>query len=299
MSTEIPPKNPNAAKKVWLYYKNAIQIYGSNFKNFFLVGLLASFFLNLIEWLSDLYFEENLGLPVPEMGTLSYKLVALGIRLLIGFFTMGFYGAILGMGYDIMSSGDEYAPVAHFFYYLRKYWIQFFIFGLIINLSVYLLIPFTSYKTPWNLYISLNYFAHGIQFIIYFFFYLLNPTVMFYSNMQTTITHTRQKLKKEFWLILLAYLIYYILFVLPLLTKKFISFEIQSQMAANNGLFDGSLFGIKMSFSEYELTRFTRTFDFIFWFWRFIVGFPFLSIVSLRINNEYIYKYHAKIQETV
>ena len=64
--------------------------------------------------------------------------------MLIGMFVHGLYGAILGMGYDIMGSGDEFARLRNYLYYLKKYWFTYFLLGFIVNVIVYL-IPFMDF----------------------------------------------------------------------------------------------------------------------------------------------------------
>ncbi len=54
-----------------------------------------------------------------------------------------FFGSLYGLSYDIMSSGDQFAEFSGTFQYFRRYWWQFFILSVWLNLLGFIL-PFGS-----------------------------------------------------------------------------------------------------------------------------------------------------------
>ena len=288
--TTIKKKNPLSS--TIKYYGNASQVYRQNFWKFFVVGLIAGIITNLAEWVVQLYFDGKFGLVLPTTELDAYILY-FAIRLLIAMVINGFYGAILGMGFDIMGSGDNFAQLRNFFYYVRKYWFQYFLLGFIVNFLVYLQ-PFIDYflrlNTTTDYTIRLNYLVHAYQMVVYLFFYIFNPALMCYSNFSEAFRNTRKIFKKYFLKILSSYLIYYFLFFVPLLAVKFVYLGIQNDfdIFEYEGIwYIGEIFNKTYYFYSSDLTTFIRNFSRVFWFWRFIIGYPFLSLVSSRINNEY------------
>jgi hypothetical protein len=259
------------------------------------VGLIAGIITNLAEWGVQLYFDGKTGLVLPNTELDAYVLY-FAIRLIIAMVINGFYGAILGMGYDIMGSGDNFAPFRNFFYYVRKYWFKYFLLGFVVNFFVYLH-PFIDYflrlNSTTDYTIRLNYLIHAYQMVIYLFFYIFNPALMCYSNFSEAFRNTQKMFKKYFLQIVTSYLIYYILFFVPTLVVKFMYLRIQYEfdMIEYEGFwYVGKIFNKTYYFFSSDLTAFMRNFSRVFWFWRFIIGYPFLSLVSLRINNEYQYE---------
>ena len=288
MSENLTVKKKSTLACTINYYGTASRIYWRNFWKFFIVGLAGAIMINLAIWVAQLYFEGKLGIPIPDKD-LNRKLIDFAIRMLIAMILNGFIGAILGVGYDIMGSGDEFAQLRNFFYYVRKYWLKYFFLGFVVNFLVYA-IPFLDflYDTP-DQYILLNYIVHALQILIYLFFYILNPSIIFYTNFSEAFKNAIGMFKKYYGRIVCSYLIYITLFFVPLLVMKFISLEIESD---DTFWYIKEIFNRAYLFYDSDVSSFSRNFSRIFWFWRFIIGFPFLSLVSLRINNEYQYEQH-------
>jgi hypothetical protein len=286
MAETTTPKRKNPFSCTINYYRDAGRIYWRNFWKFFIVGLAGAIIVNLTIWATQLYFEGKLGLPVPA-NTLNRKLLNFATRMIIAMIMNGFIGAIIGMGYDIMGSGDEFAQLRQIFYYIRKYWFKFFLIGFVVNVLVYA-IPFLDflYDTP-DQFILLNYIVHALQILIYIFFYIFNPSIIFYPNFSEALKNTIAMFKKYFGRIVCSYFIYITIFFVPLLVMKFISLEIESD---DTFWYISEIFNRTILFYDSDVTNFALHFGRVFWFWRFIIGFPFLSLVSLRINNEYQYE---------
>ena len=135
------------------------------------------------------YYEGKLNLPRPT-GELQWELLGFFIGIFMGMVINGFYGAIIGMGYDIMVSGDEFAQFRNLFHYIKKYWFKYFIIGFIVNLLVSL-IPFFDFA--WSTvqeFMRLLYIVYSLQLIVYVFFYILNPALIVYPSFSNAIKNT-------------------------------------------------------------------------------------------------------------
>ena len=107
-----------------------------NFLPFFTILLIGTVIFYAIDISLRIAFYENLVHTIPSQYiNLIYSLIKLPSDAILH----GFFGCAMGLAYDIVSSGDEFAQIKNSFYYIREYWLKFFLFGFISNCFVYVL----------------------------------------------------------------------------------------------------------------------------------------------------------------
>jgi len=175
----------------------------------------------------------------------------------------GFFGVIMGLCSEIMSSGDQFTQIKRFPYYLRKYWLKFFVLCLVINFPFYL-----SYfiRESWVnpvLFITLWALSH----FLYYFLVEINPGLIVRSRFRDAIKDNFILLKSQFVRILITFGIISLVFSGPLIILR--SLE---------------MFG---SFSQAEietLQLIRRIFNYI----KVFIGTPLNAFLSIGIYNENI-----------
>ena len=107
-----------------------------NFLPFFVILLIGTVIFYAIDISLRIAFYENLVHTIPsEYINLIYSLIKLPSDAILH----GFFGCAMGLAYDIISSGDEFAQIKNSIYYIREYWLKFFLFGFIANFLTHML----------------------------------------------------------------------------------------------------------------------------------------------------------------
>ena len=120
----------------------SIKLLFQNFKPFFIVLLIGTIIYYGMDVFFRYYLFEKIIDSIPNDPTAVINLHSLAyslFKLPSDSFLFGFFGSAMGLGYDIMSSGDGFTEVRNSLYYIRKFWLKFFVFGFISNFIIYLL----------------------------------------------------------------------------------------------------------------------------------------------------------------
>ena len=132
-SSQVQTKEKSS---VWGDFKLSFQLYKSNFKPIFLLCLIKIIVVYAIDHALKFYpptrlYRIFLRIPVSTIDTV--------LSFIPSIISFGFWGAIIGLSYDIMSSGDGFGDLRNSFYYVRKYWFRFVILSFLVNLFTFVL----------------------------------------------------------------------------------------------------------------------------------------------------------------
>ncbi|WP_371802728.1 hypothetical protein [Candidatus Lokiarchaeum ossiferum] len=187
-------------------YKLSFSLFRENFRPFFIVlligfivfkgidHLLTRFVLPLI--LSNWFFVDP--------ATIIFFFFLPGDSIFFGFF-----GAAMGLGYDIMSSGDGFTEVRNSLFYIRKYWLKFFFFCFFFNIFTYWLLYLSFFTIP--LHISIVF--HGLSLIWVILFSNIFPALVHRDHFLPAFKDNFQILSQQFGRVIITYLPYYLIFV--------------------------------------------------------------------------------------
>jgi hypothetical protein len=263
---EISPLPSTQKKPILLtYYKNALLIYFKNLWKFLFIGCIGAsviFGLNIL--LVDNILPNTFGIGYPYQNAMEALLSTL-IGLPISMVANGFYGAILGMAFDIMASGDEFTNIKNAWYYIRKYWFKFFLLGFVVNIFTYALRFIDPNRESFALSVLFTIFSFGLST----YFFIFNSALIYYPNFKNSFTKSNKLWKTEPKISFSAHFIYYAIFWIPVIV-----------------IFNFYLFN-----SPYnsELGLFSRDFNRMMNIIRYLFAYPVMGLVSIRIINEFRY----------
>ena len=105
-------------------YKIALNLLKNNIRPFFIILLLGTVLFFSFDYLFYNVLFENFLVYQTFPQNISYGLIRIPADAII----FGFFGVSMGMGYDIMTLGDEFTQLRNSVYYIRKYWLKYFFF---------------------------------------------------------------------------------------------------------------------------------------------------------------------------
>lgn len=235
-----------------------------NFLPFFTILLIGTVIFYALDISLRIVFYENLIYTMPpDSLNLIYSLIKLPSDAILH----GFFGCSMGLAYDIISSGDEFAQIKNAIYYIREYWLKFFLFGFISNCFIYIL----RFIDPSVITLEISLLIRLFSAVWYIILSETNASLVSTSNLFTALKENFLILRKNFGRIIITFGLYYIVFLLP-----------------------RSLTGAAYFFNEWPSYGFTAplfmtiqvlTLIYIF------IGFPIFAFLSLGIyNSEYRFK---------
>lgn len=246
-------------------FKLSFGLFKENFKPFFVVLLIGFvIYMCLDHYLTKIVLPsvDWINLTIPN------ELMLFIIYLPGDSIFFGFFGAAMGLGYDIMSSGDGFTEVRNSLYYIRKYWFKFFIFCFLFNIFSY-----------WLMFLSGSVGERGIPIETYITFQVINsiwiillsnvfPALVHRNRLPIAIKENFEILSRRFRRVILTYLPYYFFFT-------YIRTGIAIYQKYN--IFPGN----KLHFT-FQIIKFVLTLIYVF------IGFPIFSFLSLSMYNEEI-----------
>ncbi|WP_371802729.1 hypothetical protein [Candidatus Lokiarchaeum ossiferum] len=240
-------------------YKLSFDLFKDNFKPFFIV-LLIGF---VIYMALDHYLTKII---LPDINWMDLKIsrqLMLFIIYLPGdsiFF--GFFGAAMGLGYDIMSSGDGFTEVRNSLYYIRKYWFKFFVFCFIFNIFSYWLLYLAVDHIPLNIYVSFKI----LNFFWIILFSNVFPALVHRKKLLIAMKENFEILSHSFGRVIFTYLPYYLIFTQirtgVLIYQHYVIFDMEDLTT--------------------NIIKFCLTVFYVF------IGFPIFAFLSLSMYNEEI-----------
>ena len=187
-------------------YKLSFALFKENFRPFFIVLLIG-----LIIYKSLDHLLIKIILPTVSWETLPFdpELMLFLLYLPGDSIFFGFFGAAMGLGYDIMSSGDGFTEIRNSLYYIRKYWLKFFLFCFFFNIFSY-----------WLLYLSFHYISlerniliHILNYIWVLLFSNVFPALVHRNSFISALKENFQILTRRFFRVIFTYLPYYCCFI--------------------------------------------------------------------------------------
>ncbi|XEO78698.1 hypothetical protein WKT22_03737 [Candidatus Lokiarchaeum ossiferum] len=130
------PQNIEEKSTIWGDIKFSFHLYKQNFKPIFWVSLIRFLAIYSASHALRFVFHQQIYNSMPNMPVMWIEWL---LRVPSDLISFGFWGAIVGMAYDIMSSGDGFADLKNSFYYIKKYWFPFVILSLLVNLFIYVI----------------------------------------------------------------------------------------------------------------------------------------------------------------
>jgi len=253
VSLNFKGKKPEIIKD----YIFAFKLYKRNFLPFFIVLLVGSILYFSLEFLfCDYIFPRILPYNFVPANIL-YGLV----RLPRDFVLYGFFGVAIGLGYEIMSSGDQFTEVRRSWYYIKKYWLKFATLSLILNWLGY----FTVFILNGQLNIEVKLL---LRFFSFFWFISISEAYAAVINRKKIIKALDDNfkiLKRNFTRIFMVFSLYYIVFLLPRsIFGLYLGYwvPVGSELHQSIGLIMKILTGVYI-----------------------LVGFPIFSFISIGIYN--------------
>jgi len=235
-----------------------------NFLPFFTILLIGTVIFYAVDISLRIVFYENLVYTMPsDYLNLIFSLIKLpGDAILHGFF-----GCSMGLAYDIISSGDEFAQIKNSVYYIREYWLKFFLFGFISNCFTYVL----RFINPGAITLEISLLIRLFAAVWYIILSETNASLVTTRNLLTALKENFIILRKNFGRIIITFGLYYMVFLLP-----------------------RSLIGVQYMFYEWPSYGFTAPLFMIIQILTLVyifIGFPIFAFLSLSIyNSEYRFK---------
>ena len=186
-------------------FKLSWSLFKENFRPFFIVLLIGFIIYKSLD-----HYLTKIVLPSIQWENVS---IDPGLMLFLIFLPgdsiyFGFFGAAMGLGYDIMSSGDGFTEIRNSLYYIRKYWLKFFLFCFFFNIFSFWLL-YMSYL-PIPLFTSITF--HLLNFIWVLFFSNVFPALVHRNSFSCAIKENFEILSRRFSRVILTYLPYYFVF---------------------------------------------------------------------------------------
>lgn len=258
---EAGEQNGVRSDNVKANFKLSLSLFKENFRPFFIVLLIGYIIFKGID-----HFLTRMVLPNIQWGELQIDpALMLFLLYLPGdsiFF--GFFGAAMGLGYDVMSSGDGFTEVRNSLYYIRKYWFQFFLFCFFFNIFTYWLLYLSIFLIPFHTTIVF----HVLTYIWVIIFSNIFPALVHRNRFFLSFKDNFKILSRQFTRVLATYGPYYFLFSS---IRWGINIYRNYFVPDGTGLY--SFLSISISILE------------IFYIF---VGFPIFSFLSLNMYNDVI-----------
>ncbi|MHA1674802.1 MAG: hypothetical protein ACTSYI_14400 [Promethearchaeota archaeon] len=176
----------------------------------------------------------------------------------------GFFGAVMGLGWDIMSSGDGFTEIRNSLYYIRKYWLKFFFFCFFFNIFSYSLL----YLSVGPIYLKTDIILHIVNYTWVLLLSNVFPALVHRNSFIPAIKENFQILIRRFGRVIFTYLPYYCCFV-----------YIRSIMLIYRNHFLHST-----STTYKTITYISFGWEVLYYF----IGFPIFAFLSLIMYNDEI-----------
>ena len=245
-------------------FQISFKLFRKNFLPFFIILLIGTVIYYAVNISLRIVFYENLIYTIPpEYISLIYSLIKLPSDALL----LGFFGCSMGLAYDVISSGDEFAEIKSSIYYIREYWLKFFLFGFISNCFIYVF----RFIDPGTLSLEILLFIRLFSAVLYITLSETNASLVSTGNLLTALQENFIILRKNFGRIVITFGLYFAVFLLP-----------------------RSITGVLYTIYEWPSYGFTEplymTIQILTLIYIFI-GFPIFAFLSLGIyNSEYRFK---------
>jgi hypothetical protein len=232
-------------------YKIALNLLKNNIRPFFIILLLGTVLFFSFDYLFYNILFENFLVYQTFPQNISYGLIRIPADAII----FGFFGVSMGMGYDIMTLGDEFAQLRNSVYYIRKYWLKYFFLSIILNWFIYLI----RFLDPIEIGLELDLLIRFCSFCWFVSIAEAYPAIL---NRQSFIQALRDNfilLRNNFSRIFKTFSIYYAIFLLPRSILTILSY----------------------TYPFTDLTIIIRILTIIY----IIIGFPIFAFLSIGIYN--------------
>ena len=200
------PSQLEVTSTVWGDFKFSFSLYKKNFKPIFWLCLIQ----NIVEYAVDHFYKFVIRGRVYR----TFYLVPMSTIDLIASFlptivSFGFWGAIIGLSYDIMSSGDGFTEFKNSFYYIKKYWFRFVILSFLVNLFTF----FLRYLVPRHVNFGEALLIRSFSFLWALFFVEISAALVSRNNIVLAFKDNFFLLRNHFLRIFKTFGLYYLIFM--------------------------------------------------------------------------------------
>ena len=181
-----------------------------------------------------------------------------------------------GLAYDIMSSGDMFTRFVSSFHYFKRFWWQYLLLALAnsVNLLIFVFSEIIDIANPGYKILAdtgIMLAQYGIMFLFLLIFNCILPSLTAQGKLKNSFVEVYRILKKNFKRLVKTWLVYFVVFILPIAVTSLIVLELEYFYWEQTWgkIIVALLFCLRLLFS------------FIFFF----IGFPIKSLIATRIYN--------------
>ncbi len=200
------PSQLEVTSSIWGDFKLSFSLLKSNFKPIFWLCLIRI----IVVYGVDHFFKFIIR---TKLYRIFYRIPIPTINLIVSFFpsiiSFGFWGAIIGLSYDIMSSGDGFAELKKSFYYIKKYWFRFVILSFLVNIVTF----FLRYLVPRYVNFGQALLIRTFSFFWALLFFEISAALVSRNNFVLAFKDNFYLLSKHFLRILKMFTLYYLIFM--------------------------------------------------------------------------------------